>query len=337
MNGTAEPERVRRLADCNPFTLPEEVFASPEPVLLSGLVGNWPAVENCGSRAEAATYLARFWSDKPVTVFVGDKQMNGRFGYKDDFTGFNFRAGKSSLPEVLARLGDPPPEHAHIYVGSSSTRVFLPGFSEENQLRVPGEDAQVSIWLGNRTRISAHYDFPDNLACVVSGRRKFTLFPPEQLKNLYVGPLDRNPAGQAISLVDFAAPDLARFPKFREALAAARVAELAPGDALFIPGMWWHHVEALDDFNILINYWWTNTPGFMGSPMDALLHGLLALRDLSPRQRAVWRDLFEHYVFGADEHVYRHIPQRARGCLTAPLTDREARRLRAELLNRLNQ
>ena len=35
-----------------------------------------------------------------------------------------------------------------------------------------------SLWLGNRTRIAAHYDLPDNLAVVAAGRRRFTVFPP---------------------------------------------------------------------------------------------------------------------------------------------------------------
>src|SRR5206468_367295 len=82
--------------------------------------------------------------------------------------------------------------------------------------------------------------------------RRFTLFPPEQLQNLYVGPLDFNPAGQAISLVDHAAPDLERFPRYAEALQHAQVAELEAGDAIFIPSMWWHAVEALAPFNALV-------------------------------------------------------------------------------------
>src|SRR3546814_18893261 len=104
-------------------------------------------------------------------------------------------------------------------------------------------DPLASVWIGNRSRIPAHQDLPDNLACVAVGRRRVTLFPPDQLANLYIGPLDFTPAGQAISLVDFAAPDLARFPRFAEALRHAQVAELGPGDAVFIPRMWWRTEE----------------------------------------------------------------------------------------------
>jgi hypothetical protein len=63
---------------------------------------------------------------------------------------------------------------------------------------------------------------------------------------------------------------------------------------------------------------------------------MLSLRDLPPRQREAWRALFNHYVFDADESVFEHIPAPGRGCL-APLDDASARKLRAELLNRLNR
>jgi len=98
-----------------------------------------------------------------------------------------------------------------IYVGSTTIDTCLPGFRERNDVDLGDRRALASIWIGNRTRVAAHYDVPDNVACVVAGRRRFTLFPPGELRNLYVGPLHLTPAGQPISLVDFAAPDLERF------------------------------------------------------------------------------------------------------------------------------
>ncbi len=322
-----------------PDGIPDSVFASPEPVLLKGLVAGWPAVEHCKPSMESAyRYLARFSTGDPVTVYVGDGGIDGRFFYNEDYTGFNFRAGTAPLKQVFQKLAETESsgQPSAIYVGSTPVDQWLPGFRAENDIRLPVANGLASFWLGNRTRISAHFDFPDNVACVVAGRRRFTLFPPEQVENLYVGPIDRTPSGQAISVVDFSNPDFDRFPKFRDALRAARVFELDAGDAIFIPSMWWHHVESLSPFNLLVNYWWCTSPQAMGSPMTALMHGILALRDLPPRQRAAWKHLFEHYVFDADAAVYEHIPAPGRGCL-APLDDAGARQLRAELLNKLNR
>ena len=118
-----------------------------------------------------------------------------------------------------------------MYMASTMVDQWLPGFRKENDIDVPGADPLVSIWMGNRSRIGAHYDLPDNIACSVIGRRRFTLFPPDQISNLYPGPLDFSPGGQAISVVDFHNPDYQRFPKFRSALENAQLAELEPGDA----------------------------------------------------------------------------------------------------------
>jgi hypothetical protein len=339
MTALPVPAAVEVLEGCSPGAIPARVFESEVPLLLKGLVAGWPAVAACRpSLAAAASYLSGFWIEQPVTVYVGDAGIEGRFFYNEDFTGFNFKSGKAHLGQVLQKLDEEGRSGggSTIYVGSTPVDRWLPGFRAQNDIKLPFPDALASFWLGGRTRVSAHFDFPDNIACVVAGRRRFTLFPPEQVANLYVGPLDRTPSGQAISVVDFSKPDLERYPRFAEALAAAQVAEMEPGDALFVPSMWWHHVESLSSFNLMVNYWWCRSPPAMGAPTTALMHAILSLRDLPPRQRAAWRTLFDHYVFDADESVCAHIPEPGRGCL-APLDDTAARRLRAELLNRLNR
>jgi hypothetical protein len=194
----------------------------------------------------------------------------------------------------------------------------------------------VSIWIGNRTTASAHYDMSNNIACNMVGHRRFTLFPPAQVHNLYPGPLEPTPGGQVVSMVDFSAPDLDRYPRFAEACEAGEVAELEPGDILFYPALWWHHVEALDSFNAMINYWWNTSPAFMDTPQNTLLHALLSLRDRPDAEKRAWRELFDYYIFGPAEVAAAHLPEAARGNL-APLDEMKARRLRANLLNRLNR
>lgn len=318
--------------------LPEEVRDGGNPVILRRFIRDWPAVAHCAEGVDQAReYLSNFWIDQPVTAFVG-ALADGRFFYNDKFDGFNFKSGKATLNEVFERLSDDAraAEIASIYVGSTPIDQWLPGFREKNDVELGVEGALASFWVGSATRISAHYDFPDNLACVVAGKRRFTLFPPEQIGNLYVGPLDVNPAGQAISLVDFSQPDFDRFPKFRDALEHALVCDLEPGDALFIPSMWWHHVEAHNKFNLLVNYWWCESADYLGAPAVALFNAILSLRDLPEHQRDIWRGVFDHYVFGAKVEDFEHIPEQGRGIL-APLDETQARKLRALIQNRLNQ
>jgi hypothetical protein len=321
-----------------------ELLEAGQPAILKGVARDWPLVRHgLESSEQAIAYLKRFCGPRPVTVFFGPPEIAGRFFYNDMMTGFNFASRKVPLAETLDRLQAQlaEPQAPSFYVGSTDVDLYLPALRAENDLALNDPMFEqngrlMSIWIGNRTIASAHYDMTHNLACCVVGHRRFTLFPPEQVHNLYPGPLEPTPGGQAISMVDFSAPDLERFPRFREALAAGQVAELEPGDVLFYPAMWWHHVEALDSFNVLINYWWTTTPRFMDSPYTTLAHALLSLRDRPQQEKAAWRELFDYYVFGAAERAGEHLPEQARGNL-GPMDDTKARRLRAFLINRLNR
>ncbi len=322
-----------------PIEIDEGVLSSTEPVLLKGLVADWPAVKAGVQSAQAAAdYVRRFYSGRPVTASFGGPEIKGRVGYNDALNGFNFQAVTIPLDEFFKRLfahiDDPQPPAS--YVGSTLVDNWFPGFRQQNDLALDVESPLVSLWIGNQITVSAHFDFPDNIACCVAGRRRFTLFPPDQLENLYIGPWDRTPAGQAISLVDLRNPDFERFPRFREALKTAREFVLEPGDALFLPSMWWHNVEGLDGLNMLVNFWWRSTPHYMGAPLNVLKHALLAIRGLRPEQRAAWRQILDYYVFDAGAEATSHIPESSRGML-GELDENAARQLRAELLNLLNR
>ena len=219
-----------------------------------------------------------------------------------------------------------------------SLPIYFPGFSGANHLRTLLTVTSVleSIWIGNRTCVAAHFDNTDNIACVVAGTRRFTMFPPDQISNLYVGPLDLTPAGQPVSLVDIRRPDLERFPRFAAALEVAEVAELGPGDAVYVPALWWHHVEALDDFNVLVNYWWREVPEFFDSPSSSLLHCLLTIKSLPPEQRARWKAVFDHLIFQTEAPALEHLPPQVRG-LFGELTQEKADRIRAMLIKSLSR
>lgn len=337
----ATPEPIRELHGVTPEALSEAVRHATRPLVLRGLVAQWPAVAAARASAQAAAAYLRGCERAdapPVVATIAPPEHGGRLFYNDDLSGFNFRQEKIALRTVLATLlkyaGDAAPPM--IYVASTTIDTWLPGFLAENRLPIALADPLASIWIGNRTRIAAHQDLPDNIACVVAGRRRVTLLPPEQLRNLYVGPLDATPAGQAISLVDFAAPDLDRHPRFAEAMRHAQAAELGAGDAVLIPSMWWHHMEGLEPFNVLVNYWWRDLPTWMDTPMNALMYTLMTVRDLPPHQRAIWQDIFRHYVFEADADTAAHIPPSARGVLS-PLDEERVRGLRARLLKRIDR
>ncbi len=329
------PER----SDARPGAIPDDVFSAREPVVLRGYAGRWPAVKAGREGGSAARdYLMGFHEGATVAASFGPPEAKGRLFYNESWTAPNAELVRIGLAELLDRILEEggKPEPPLVYLASTTIDVLLPGFHARNDPGLGGRDALGSIWIGGPSRIPAHQDLPDNLAVVLAGRRRFTLFPPEQLPNLYIGPLDVTPAGQPVTLADLNEPDFEAFPKLKDALAAARFAELEPGDAVFIPSMWWHHVQATAPFNALANYWWRETPVWMGPPQNALHHAILAIRNLPPEDRAVWKQVFDHYVFSDPGEAAAHIPSQARGVL-GPMTDANARRIRAYLLNRLNR
>ena len=308
------------------------------PFVIRGLVAQWPLVQaGLQSPRSVRAYLLERARDVPFSVSIGPPGHDGRMFY-DTAMAMNFQMARGKLVDIFGSIdanedrADPP----SMYLASIDVPGHFDGVDRENALDLGTRDPLKSLWIGTPTRIAAHNDFPDNLACCVAGRRRFTLFPPDQFRNLYLGPIDNTPAGRAVSMVDFHAPDFEQHSRFSEALRNAQVAELEPGDALFIPSMWWHHVEGLSAFNILLNYWWRDTPRFLGQPQDALNHAILSIRDLPPEDKAIWRDLFDHYVFASTPEMSDHIPVDARGVL-APLTAETAGSLRAFLLRTLSR
>lgn len=308
------------------------------PFVVRGLAADWPLVRQGRESAGAArSYLVRRARARSFPVNIGTPGGGDRLFY-DAAMGINFRMAQGPLAEILQGIAanEDKPDAPVIYLSSLDLAGYFDGLREENNLPLGNRKPIESIWIGGRTRIAAHNDVPDNLAVCAVGRRRFTLFPPEQFANLYPGPLENTPAGRPVSMVDFRAPNFAAYPGFREALRHAQVAELEPGDAIFVPSLWWHHVEGLAPFNVLVNYWWRDAPAFLGKPEDALYHAILALRDLPAADKARWRDLFDHYVFAADESLTAHLPEEARGIL-APLTPESADRIRAKLLRGLSR
>ena len=99
------PAPIREIRGADPRALPAAVLDGFEPVVLRGLVADWPLVQAGLSGADAASaYLLRFYRGAPVRALVGPPDIRGRFFYNEDLSGFNFRQGQDTLDRVLAAL-----------------------------------------------------------------------------------------------------------------------------------------------------------------------------------------------------------------------------------------
>lgn len=94
------------------------------------------------------------------------------------------------------------------------------------------------LWFGPKGTVTPlHHDLTNNLFVQIYGRKRFRFIPALQVPLMYN-------FHHVFSEVDLLNPDLERFPEFANARVIDFVVE--PGETLFIPIGWWHHVVALD-------------------------------------------------------------------------------------------
>jgi Cupin-like domain len=333
--------QIKEISQVTSEQFHNEIVRNSQPVVIRGLVNDWPMVEAAKKGNLAfCDYLKRFDRGLNMDTMTGPASIRGRIFYNSDLSGLNARMGQSKLAPSLDYIlehakDDPAPLLAMQSVVISQ---YLPGLQLENKLSLLPDAVSPRIWIGGRAIVAAHYDAAENIACCVAGKRKFTLFPPEQIANLYIGPLELTPAGATISMVDLENPDFQKYPKFQHALDAALQTILEPGDCIYIPYLWWHNVQALDDLNVLINYWWGEPEAERIDPRNALYHAMMTIRFLPPHYREYWKHMFDHYVFEKNGDPGEHLPEERQGILsrTKPVTTiKKMRTALAKALSRI--
>jgi hypothetical protein len=314
-----------------------EVVAQCQPAVLRGLINDWPVVRAAQDSPRALmSYLARFDAGARIEVFFGEPAIAGKYYYGEALKGFNFERRMMGFREALQAIvaAVEAPGGKSVYAGSAPCRECLPGFAPDNVMPLLAPETPPRIWLGTPSNVSSHYDTFDNLACVIAGRRRFTLYAPELIGRLYIGPIDRTMAGPPVSLAASSPQDDARFPLFREVRDQAWVCELAAGDALYLPKLWWHQVESLAPFNGLVNFWWDALAAGPDSPYTSLLLAMITIAERPPAERQAWKAFFDHYVFRTHGHPLAHLPAEEHGVL-GPLKPDNYANIRARVMQLL--
>lgn len=313
------PEAIEEIPAASLRSL-EALMGSHEPRVLRGLCRDWPIVAAARASDTAfAQALAAYDNGTPVDTLRMPPEADGIVGYREDFAAFNYDRYRVSVTQVLQRLAAASREARPPGIALQSALIpsCMPGFAEAHPLPLLEPSIAPRLWIGNRVTTPVHFDEYHNIAVAIAGRRRFTVFPIGQIANLYIGPPDFAPTGAAIGIARLDRPDDPRYPRLREALAHARQAELEPGDAIYLPPLWWHHVESLEALNALVNYWWRPAPHDRygaDTALGALMHAILTFRNMPPELRAAWRTVFDHYAFD-EEPPGRHLPAERRGLL----------------------
>ena len=145
-----------------------------------------------------------------------------------------------------------------------------------------GELSSNLLLVGHAGNVTpAHYDEQQNLFAQVHGAKRVVLFPPEDFGCLYPFPF-HHPCDRQ-SQVDLYAPDLEAFPRFAHAHPVE--ACLKPGEVLYIPQYWFHHIENLSDDCVSLNFWFKD----QAKPQKVVL-------PVSPSQQLAMRRNIEKLV-----------------------------------------
>ena len=230
----------------------DRYYAASTPVVITDALAPWPSL----SRWSPAYFKERF-GDLVVEVTSGRDA--------DPLCDPNFKAHS-----VATKLGDfcdrvtSAGTTNDFYLIANNRLTEQPEFQPVfDDVRAPHEylddrryGGTMLMWFGPAGTVTPlHHDTANALFCQVYGRKKIVLFPPFELSLL------RRMHHGVYSAIDVLAPDLEAFPEFADL--ARREVTLSPGEALFIPVTWWHHVRALE---VSINIAFTNfrAPNYFG-------------------------------------------------------------------------
>eukprot|EP00192_Tetraselmis_astigmatica_P013517 CAMPEP_0117695792 /NCGR_PEP_ID=MMETSP0804-20121206/28332_1 /TAXON_ID=1074897 /ORGANISM="Tetraselmis astigmatica, Strain CCMP880" /LENGTH=334 /DNA_ID=CAMNT_0005509895 /DNA_START=234 /DNA_END=1239 /DNA_ORIENTATION=- len=130
------------------------------------------------------------------------------------------------------------------------------------------------LWVSSPGCVTPlHFDTCHGLLCQVRGQKRVWLADPTATRSLYINPAGHaNPQSSRLNLLRWMQGDEAQLKAFPK---AANVdwheVILCPGQALYIPPLWWHHVETLADASVSVLLPFDPEPGELQHPCGSLL------------------------------------------------------------------
>ncbi|XP_049666963.1 hypoxia-inducible factor 1-alpha inhibitor isoform X1 [Buteo buteo] len=264
-----ETRPIPRLSHSDPRA--EELIENEEPVVLTDTNLVYPALkwdldylqENIGngdfSVYSASTHKFLYYDEKKMANFKNFKPKSSREEMK--FNEFVDRLKEIQQKGSAERLY--LQQTLNDTVGRKIVVDFL-GFNwnwinKQQGKRGWGQLTSNLLLIGMEGNVTpAHYDEQQNFFAQIKGYKRCILFPPDQFECLYPYPV-HHPCDRQ-SQVDFDNPDYEKFPNFRSVVGYETV--VGPGDVLYIPMYWWHHIESLlnGGITITVNFWYKGAP-----------------------------------------------------------------------------
>jgi lysine-specific demethylase 8 len=214
-------------------------------LIAGGDVGRYPLVI---PGAFGATAAVRTWTPESIAARFGENKCVVSADLPARGSPHSRLAANHQHVMTVAEFVDYLPRNPGTYLAAATMNNF-PGLAEELKISraVVRPVHRENLWIGNATRSGLHFDLADGLLTQVYGSKSAVLVPAGRFSQVYP-----DPELHMKSRVDPDHIDERAFPRFAEADRFA--ATLHPGDALFIPRLWWHHLVC-DDVSISVNAW----------------------------------------------------------------------------------
>ncbi|MDP9649650.1 cupin-like domain-containing protein [Paraburkholderia caledonica] len=215
------------------FVQPSDLLVAPDratferryvepgiPVLIRGATQDWPA-HTCWQEAS----LAARYGDTLVPV----SRKGGRDPCRMTFAAYLVYMRDTADPDPLYLANWPFERDCPTLVDDYRNPPIFTRLEEQ----FPSHLRQSWRWIfagpaGSGTALHADRFGTSAWNAVITGRKRWRFFSPDQVRLLYGGQ------------VDSFAPDLVAYPLFARACAIECVQE--PGDLVFTPSGWWHQV-----------------------------------------------------------------------------------------------
>jgi hypothetical protein len=239
-----EPIPVGRVQSLPDREMQRNYLNQGKPVVVAGGASTWPAARWTPEVLRAKAGSAKVLTHRSDTPYFGLDEKHGGPKLKEE---------EMTLDAFVSTAFAPPSNNIYYYLQRASIPDRLPALLDD--LRMPvGVDPKkiylINLWFGPANNITRlHYDVPNNFLVHLYGRKRITLFAPQDTARLY----PFRTKAYNMSQTDIDKPDFERFPKLAEA--QPYEAEIGPGDMLYIPPYWWHQVYSLE-IGISANYWW---------------------------------------------------------------------------------
>jgi len=283
------PVDVKTLVTVRQF----ESYMSPpgRPLVIRGWTENWQAL----SKWDFGFFKTGYGEDRlSVSYTIEGQQKSLQVAMKDYVDYITNPGASSELKQLERRLNLPRPFYCVSYKPFRDhpelLRDFtLPpfvadwwGFFNESFARSHFPQNQGWVFLGGKNVVAElHKDSHHTLTWLaqIRGRKQCYLFSPDDSESVYHGSVD--PVN----------PEWDKYPLFRKA--TAHICILNPGEMLFLPPDWWHHVVALDDvitvsYNLVnhinFGYYLRKVFGERLPDLLALLPGQMPPRPLSEQE-----------------------------------------------------